>query len=563
MRRDYFIEQILDENKEMKRKIELYESEEVIGEMKRRCDQRVRAALEKVEKEHEGWMNCVAANKELKSRNTKLYNENTTLKKTNDRLERRSVQLSKDYERMEDQLREETFSKMDMEDEMKELRKTLTEKDGIISALQEKILEQERMIDRMKAQKGHDGSMGGIPTSQTPIDQQKRIPNGREKSGRNRGGQPGRKKTSMEGFHEEEITEVVAHEADVCPECGASIESLEEEIVKDEADYEIKIIKKRHVFPVYRCKNCGKVFHVKIPMELKEENQYGPEIQTMILALLDLGFISVCRAKEIITGMVKGEFHPSDGFIGKIQKRATRKLKGFCEEVRLWCLRQKILYWDDTVVFMDTRRACFRFYGNEKAAYYVAHQKKDLEGILSDGILDRLGEDTYLMHDHVKVNYRKEFLFQNIECIQHLKRDLAKTAYDTDHAWAGKMERLIGTMIHKRKEYIKQGKTSFTDEDTTGFEIKYERLLMEGKQELEEEKWTYDDERKLLKRLTEYRENYFAWVYNFDLPTTNNLSERSLRMTKTKLKVSGQFQKEETASEFAAVRTYTETCKRN
>jgi len=34
-------------------------------------------------------------------------------------------------------------------------------------------------------------------------------------------------------------------------------------------------------------------------------------------------------------------------------------------------------------------------------------------------------------------------------------------------------------------------------------------------------------------------------------------------MTKTKQKVSGQFLKVETAEEFAAVRTYTETCRKN
>ena len=34
-------------------------------------------------------------------------------------------------------------------------------------------------------------------------------------------------------------------------------------------------------------------------------------------------------------------------------------------------------------------------------------------------------------------------------------------------------------------------------------------------------------------------------------------------MTKTKQKVSGQFLKEETAKEFAAVRTYTEACRKN
>lgn len=73
----------------------------------------------------------------------------------------------------------------------------------------------------------------------------------------------------------------------------------------------------------------------------------------------------------------------------------------------------------------------------------------------------------------------------------------------------------------------------------------------------------YSDERSLLIRIREYKENYFAWVYDFELPTTNNLSESSLRMTKTKMKVSGQFLKEKTAQEFALVRSYTETCKRN
>ena len=46
-------------------------------------------------------------------------------------------------------------------------------------------------------------------------------------------------------------------------------------------------------------------------------------------------------------------------------------------------------------------------------------------------------------------------------------------------------------------------------------------------------------------------------------PTTNNLSERSLRFVKTKDKVSGQFQSIEYASYFADIRTYLETCARN
>ena len=76
-------------------------------------------------------------------------------------------------------------------------------------------------------------------------------------------------------------------------------------------------------------------------------------------------------------------------------------------------------------------------------------------------------------------------------------------------------------------------------------------------------KYIEDEERKLLNRLYKYKENYFAWVRNFSLPTTNNLSERSLRGIKTKGKVSGQFLSEMNARYFARIRSYTETCYRS
>ena len=70
-------------------------------------------------------------------------------------------------------------------------------------------------------------------------------------------------------------------------------------------------------------------------------------------------------------------------------------------------------------------------------------------------------------------------------------------------------------------------------------------------------------EKALLNRIEKYRENYFLWVRDFSIPTTNNLSERGLRGIKTKMKVSGQFESVENAQDHAVNRTYLETCRRN
>ena len=59
----------------------------------------------------------------------------------------------------------------------------------------------------------------------------------------------------------------------------------------------------------------------------------------------------------------------------------------------------------------------------------------------------------------------------------------------------------------------------------------------------------------------EYRDNYIYWILDFEIPFTNNLSERNLRGIKSKMKVSGQFQNIERAKDYANIRSYIETCR--
>ena len=77
-------------------------------------------------------------------------------------------------------------------------------------------------------------------------------------------------------------------------------------------------------------------------------------------------------------------------------------------------------------------------------------KKKDLNGILEDGILSSLPESAKAMHDHNIVNYNTQFSFQNIECNIHLERDLQKLADDTGHTVLLSIKELIAQTIHER-----------------------------------------------------------------------------------------------------------------
>lgn len=441
--------------------------------------------------------------------------------------------------------------------------KMLSEKDELIRELTNQVL-------HLEAVAAHDGTNSGIPTASTPINKKKVIPNSRRGSNLKKGGQPGHEKHEMEKFEDSDITETVFHElnlsVEVCDFCGGELIDTGEYVIKDEFDIEIRAVKRRHEYRIYRCVDCGAVVRLQIEKHLKEKNQYGSCVQALALSMMATGNVAVNKVRMLISGMTDGMMHPSEGFICKLYQRASKNLETFLSGLKRVLITRTLLYWDDTVVMIQTKRACMRFYGDETISYYTAHEHKDLNSLRDDQILTVLAPETTVMHDHNRVNYNELFCFQNIECNQHLERDLQKIADDNPaHKWPVKMKELISLTIKKRKDLIAKGLGSFTDKEMKNFKTKVGLLLEKGHKENEKSQNRYGAsfEKNVLDRIEKYQENYFRWVEDFHLPTTDNLSERGLRSIKSHMKISGQFDSEKTAKYYAAVKTYVETCRKN
>ena len=132
------------------------------------------------------------------------------------------------------------------------------------------------------------------------------------------------------------------------------------------------------------------------------------------------------KVRKIICGLTMNEINLSEGYIAKLQKKAAARLDQFVQDLKFYITHLNLIYWDDTVIMINTKRGCMKFYGNEDVALYCAHMQKNKVGIDQDNILIRLSSNTVVEHDHNIVNYNDEYSFINAECCQHLNRDLEK-----------------------------------------------------------------------------------------------------------------------------------------
>lgn len=485
----------------------------------------------------------------------KILNENKDLKSENKKLAL-ATSIAEDEQRRLQRIIEKITK--EREEENNKLKEDLEEANQEISKLKKE-------IERLKTIQNNDGTTTGIPTSLTPIGKKKVVPNFAKNTGEKIGRKVGHKKDKLKKIADDKINEYVEHKLDECPNCqGNKLIKTGKVIEKDEKDYQIITINRRHTYVEYKCSCCGKIVHAEIPNHLKEECQYGSNVKSLALTLTNIGNVPFNRTRRILSGLSMEEINPSEGYLAKLQKQASKALVSFVSELRVNLLKSELVCWDDTVISIAGNQSCMRYYGNDFICLFKAHEKKNKEGLDKDNILKLLSSNTVVEHDHNKINYNPEYGFINAECCQHLLRDLKKVKVNIpNREWCDEIINLFQEYDHKRKELIEKKIDTFTNEEINEFILKLDHYLLQGLEENEKDSSPYyaKKELTLIYRIMEYRDNYIYWILDFGIPFTNNLSERKLRGIKSKMKVSGQFQNIERAEDYANIRSYIETCR--
>jgi len=436
--------------------------------------------------------------------------------------------------------------------------KVLKDKIDVLTKENKELKEENKILKadnvRMKSILNNNSSNTSLPpsTDQKPKKKEANEYNSRKNSDKKKGGQKGRKGSTLTKEKIEEKIKNGDFEHKIV-EVGNPSENYVSKYIVDIA---VTVIATEYRF--YEDER-GRI---NIPTEFASNVIYGPNVKAIAVDLNGEGFVANERITEFINTLTDGKLNISAGSIygfGKeLQKKSTELKKRIADKV----LNKEIVYTDATNITVNGESKFVRNHSVDDAVYYTYTDGKSIDNIKEKSLLS----DYYgiLVHDHETALYH--FGAKHGECNAHIQRYLRKVTEETHHKWSEKLSKHLSKLNDRKKQLLSCGKF-FTSREQKKAEAEFDVILIEGRKEYEKDKDNSailsDEENRLLNRLQKYKSNHLLFIYEKNVDFTNNRSERDLRKFKNKQKISGGFRTEKGCELFCDILTVIETCKCN
>ncbi|QAA33554.1 IS66 family transposase [Clostridium manihotivorum] len=388
----------------------------------------------------------------------------------------------------------------------------------------------------------------------------------RVKTDKNPGGQEGHEGKTLE--LSDNPDEIITHSVDTCDICGTSLQDVKAERniirqVVDIPDIKVKVVE--HRAEIKKCPRCRRKNTGKFPEGITNTVQYGEKIKAVSVYLTQYQLIPYKRGAELISDLF--DINLSQGSMVNFNDYCHENLKSIEENIKASLINSKgAVHFDETGVAIDKKRKWLHVASNDKYTYYEAHEKRGKEAVDSIGILPNFIGTA--VHDCWKT-YLQYTDCDHSLCNAHILRELNGISELEKQSWAEPMKNLL-TEIKKEVDLNWNIANALTLDKIEAFEERYTQILNDGFKEdyiANSESYAKKKAKKstslnLLNRLSTYREQILAFMYDFDIPFDNNLAERDLRMAKVKQKISGTFRSGSGAKSFACIRGYVSTVRK-
>ena len=388
-----------------------------------------------------------------------------------------------------------------------------------------------------------DSSNSSLPPSS---DKKKKYPP-REKTGRKTGGQPGHEGITRQITDEpDEIEELFPC---VCPCCGG-VDFVPTEQVK-EVRQKIDIPPIQPVVTEYQqkaaiCTHCGQKSFGKFPERINAPIQIGERIEAII------GYLCVKhhQSYDRIQGILEDLFglSISEGTVQAKLNNLKILLKPEYENILENLKKSKIIGSDSTGVRIEGKNANHFAFQNELYTYLKSVFSKSFKVIT-----DTIGNvfNGYWVSDREASQLKIPASHQL--CLAHIKRDCKYAIQAEDSLWAKELKQILDEAIHFRKKR----RDEFNPQNPDDF--REAQRFRERLREIFKDMPTKNEEKRLFTGLVGRQEQIFMFLSDKDVPFDNNGSERALRNSVIRRKVTGGFRTYEGAQGYDIIASVIET----
>jgi transposase len=429
---------------------------------------------------------------------------------------------------------------------------------SMVSVLNQRIAELEARLNK-------DSNNSSKPPSSDGYG--KAPKNSRQKSGRSTGGQPGHEGRTLEKVQNPD--EVIEYKCPKVCDCGHNLEDVKSE-KKTRQVFDIpkpRIGVTEHAIYEKACPKCGKIHKTDFPPEVTQPTQYGENMQTMMNYLTEYQLMPLERAAEAIKDITDQAV--SEGTLVNVSQALYEKLEAPVEKIKQKVIASNIAHFDETGMRSEGKTKWVHVACTENLTYYKAHEKRGVQAVQDIGILPNYKGTA--IHDHWKAYYHFNECSHG-ECNSHNLRYLTDIDENYHQDWSNKMAGLL-TEINRRVEDLKiSGIDKMSDTEMNTLHQQYHNIIDNGiVEDTQKSPQVLNKKGKpikskplqLLLKLQQYDIETLAFMYDFDVPFTNNLAERDLRMQKLRQKISGCFRGKNGADVFCRIRSYISTAKKN
>ena len=441
---------------------------------------------------------------------------------------------------------------------IKDQQLEIAKRDEIIKKLELIIKKQNARIEELERRLNLNSSNSSKPPSSDGLQKPpSRTQSLREKSGKKPGGQLGHKGETLKPVENPDVIE--KHKITECPDCKTNLTDVP--VAKTYKRQVVEIPKvapivTEHHIDVKHCPGCSTSVEAPHDNFINAPVQYGPNAKATAAYLHVEHLIPKERTSEIMQELCG--LTMSAGTVENVIKTGASNVEAVVNDIAEQLRVSKHKHADESGVRVAGKLFWLHSLSNK---YFVSYRLSEKRG---DVPKDLMGTVT---HDHFQSYYSEMENVTHSLCNAHHLRELKAVAEIDKEPWADVMARLL-IFGNKLKQLRPEGiTTKFLGE----FKAIYMRIVQCGLDYHNELGILSKPKRgkikrrpghNLLLRLQNRADDVLLFLYDLDVPFTNNMAEQDIRMIKVKQNISGSFRTTDGADDFFAVKSYVATAKK-